>query len=558
MRIARLARLLVSLAASACSTSHQGSALTTTDVRPAPNAPVARTAPVRPRLVVSVIIDQLGSATLRELAPLLAPDGLFAHVSAHGRVYDHAVYPYAATLTAPGHAAVYSGHAPDASGITTNYLVERATGTPRAIVDDRTHAVLGVPGKFAGPGALRVPTVADALETATGSAARVASLSLKDRSAILPAGKHPDLVLWFDGSLRAFTSSTYYAQALPGWLDAYQRAHPIAAEQVVWKAEDPAAFARLLGPDAAAGEGQYKGLDTSFPHELSRSTDPYAAWVLTPASTEALLALALETVQQLGLGRDEVPDLLAISISGTDHAGHAFGPRSWEYADHLRKADRALMRLLRELERQTTVALLVTSDHGAAPLPEQAAAAHPNATRIDSKALAQRLEQAADAAVGAGDWIAGVFDDYVYLSPAARSHPRQARIRAALLAQLRTEPGIALAHDLADPGSLPADDALAQQVRRSLHPDTSGDIFVVPDRYAVPDIGMVPGAGTTHGSPWPYDTHVPVLLLAPGLTPARSGEAFDIARVSSTLAALLGVPAPRPDVPPLPGIDAAR
>jgi hypothetical protein len=386
----------------------------------------------------------------------------------------------------------------------------------------------------------------------------VASLSLKDRSAILPAGRHPDLVLWFDGSLRAFTSSTYYAQALPGWLDAYQRAHPIAAEQVVWNAEDPAALAQLLGPDAAAGEGFYRGLDNSFPHELAASTEPYDAWVLAPASTDALIALALETVQQLGLGQDDAPDLLAISISGTDHAGHAFGPDSWEYADHLRKADRALMRLLRELSQHTSVALLVTSDHGAAPLPEQAKGAHPTAARLDSKALALKLEQAADATVGAGDWVAGYFDDYVYLSPAARSHPQQARIRAALLQILRVEPGVVLAHDTSDPGSLPADDALAQQVRRTLHPETSGDIFVVTAEYAVPDIGMVPGAGTTHGSPWPYDTHVPVLLLAPGLAPGRSDEAFDIARVSSTLAALLGVPAPRPDVPPLPGVAATR
>ena len=365
-------------------------------------------------------------------------------------------------------------------------------------------------------------------------------------------------MLWFDGSLRGFTSSTYYAPALPGWLDAYQRAHPIAPEQVIWNAEDPAGLARLLGPDAAAGEGLYRGLDSSFPHEVGASTEPYDAWVLTPASTDALIALALETVRQLGLGQDDVPDLLAISISGTDHTGHAFGPDSWEYADHLRRADRALMRLLRELGQQTSVALLVTSDHGAAPLPEQAKAEHPTAARVDSRALALKLEQAADTAVGAGDWIAGVFDDYVYLSPSARSHPQLVRIRAALLSVLRVEPGVVLAHDTSDPRSLPADGELAERVRRTLHPETSGDIFMVTAEYAVPDIGMVPGAGTTHGSPWPYDTHVPVLLLAPGLPPARTAEPFDISRVSSTLAALLGVPAPRPDVPPLPGVPALR
>jgi len=137
--------------------------------------------------VVSVIIDQLGSATLRKLEPLLAADGLLAHARRHGLVYEQMVYPYAATLTAPGHAAIYSGAAPDRSGITTNYLIDAASGKRRAIVDDGTHAVLGVPGKFAAPGVMRAETVADMLKTATHGAGKVVSLSIKDRSAILPA-----------------------------------------------------------------------------------------------------------------------------------------------------------------------------------------------------------------------------------------------------------------------------------------------------------------------------------------------------------------------------------
>jgi hypothetical protein len=557
MRTTASALLLIWLIATACSRARDPrTPRTGADVRSAASAEGARPPSEPPRLVVAVIVDQLGSGTLRKLTPLLATDGLVAHARAHGRVYSEVVYPYAGTLTAPGHAAVYSGHAPATSGVTSNYLVDPSSGARRAIIDDGTHPVLGVPGKFAGPGVLRVATVADTLEAATDGAAKVVSLSLKDRSAILPAGKRPDLVLWYDSSLRAFTSSTYYTQALPSWLDVYQRAHPIAAEHLVWNAEDPASLTELLGPDAAPGEAQYKGLDASFPHELAASPEPYDVWVLAPASTEALLALARQSVQQLGLGQDDVPDLLAISISGTDYAGHVFGPDSWEYADHLRKADRALMQLFTELSQQTRVAMLVTSDHGTAPLPEHAKAAHPAAARVDTKALVQKLEQAADAAVGAGEWVAGFVDGYVYLSPAARSHPQQARLRAAILKRLREEPGVVLAHDTTDPDSLPAGDALAEQVRKSVHRETSGDIFVVMAEYVTPELGMTPGAGTTHGSPWPYDTHVPVLLLASGLAPEQSGEALDLAQVSSTLAALLGVSAPRPDVPPLPGVTA--
>jgi hypothetical protein len=525
------------------------------DSRAAADARAARARPERSRLVVSVVIDQLGSATLSKLEPLLAADGLLAHARRHGVVYEQVVYPFAATLTAPGHAAIYSGAPPARTAITTNYLIDPVSGRRRAIVDDGTHAVHGVPGKFAGPGAMRAETVADVLTRETHGSGKVASLSIKDRSAILPAGKRPDLVLWFDGSLRAFTTSAYYAPAPPAWLAEYQRAHPVAAERVVWTPADPAALAARLGPDAAEGEAAYKGLDTSFPHELAASSDPYDTWVLAPASTDALLALALEAVAQLGLGQDDTPDLLAISISGTDYAGHVFGPDSWEYADHLRHADRVLLQLLQRLQAQTSVALLVTSDHGVAPLPEQAKRAHPAAARLDTAALAPAVDQAVDAAVGPGDWIAGYVDSYLYLTPAARSHPAHARVREAAVEALRATPGIVVAHDITSDGaSLPP--ALRDAVLRTVHPETSGDIFVVTAEYVVPELGMTPRAGTTHGSPWPYDSHVPVLLVAPGLARARHAQPLELASVASTLAALLGVPwePSGPAVPPLPGV----
>jgi hypothetical protein len=207
------------------------------------------------------------------------------------------------------------------------------------------------------------------------------------------------------------------------------------------------------------------------------------------------------------------------------------------------------------LQAQTSVALLVTSDHGVAPLPEQARSAHPAAARLDTAGLMPGIDQAVDAAVGPGDWIAGYLDSYVYLTPAARSHPAHARVLEAAVKALRATRGIVVAHDIASDGaSLPP--ALRDLVLRSVHPATSGDIFVVTAEHVVPEMGMTPHAGTTHGSPWPYDSHVPVVLVAPGLAPARHTEALDLASVASTLAALLGVPWPPsgPAVPPLPGL----
>ncbi len=326
----------------------------------------------------------------------------------------------------------------------------------------------------------------------------------------------------------------------------------------MWEAEAKERLEALLGPDAAPGEGVLEGFTTSFPYALARSPNPFAAWPFMPAAADALLALALESVVQMQLGADDDPDLLAVSISSTDYTGHAYGPDSWEYADHLVKVDRALGKLIDELARRTTVAVLVTSDHGAAPLPERTRAEHPEAVRLDPKQVAKRVDSAVDAVFGKDDWVAGYIDTYVFLTPKARNHEGAARIRATVLGALRAERGIATAFDCNDLVALArSPDPLAQAVLRSIHPEASGDFYVVTSEYVMPDIGIAKDGGTTHGSPYSYDTEVPVWLVAPGIVPAHHAEPLDQLRVASTLAALLAVPPPRADAPPaLPGIGA--
>jgi len=511
-----------------------------------------------PQLVIAVVIDQLGSDALRKLEPLLQ-GGAIAHARAHGRVLEHVVYAYAGTLTAPGHAAIYTGVPPARNGVTTNAVVDRETGRRRAVVDDGQHAILGVPPPaFASPNVLRAPTVADALKQATGGSAKVVSLSIKDRSAILPAGKHPDVVLWYDARA-GFTTSSYYASELPEWLTAFTRAYPVLPASVSWEVQDGARLGLLLGPDDAPGEGDYKGLGKTFPHRLRENVHADDLWAHTPDSSEYLLELAHESAKQLALGSDEIPDLLMISISGTDYSGHVFGPDSWEYADHLRRADRALLRLFERLAERSRIAVLITSDHGVAPLPERLGAAA-TGKRIDSDALEHAVESALDAAFGAGEWVGGYLEPYLFLSPAARAHPSHAAIRSAALKAVRAQTGVATVYDCEQLEALrTASGALEQAVLRSIDPKESGDFFVVVGQNVVPDIGLVAGAGTTHGSPWAYDTHVPVLMWGDAVTPGKDSEPLEQARVASTLAALLGIPAPG-DAPrsALPGVAAPR
>jgi predicted AlkP superfamily pyrophosphatase or phosphodiesterase len=323
---------------------------------------------------------------------------------------------------------------------------------------------------------------------------------------------------------------------------------------------DAQRLALLLGPDDAPGEGDYKGFGKIFPHRLVDKPNAADLWAHTPDSTEYLLELAYEAAQQLGLGTDEVPDLLMISISGTDYSGHVFGPDSWEYADHLRRADRALLHLFERLGARSRIAVLITSDHGVAPLPERLAAG-PVASdkRIDSEVFAKAVDAALDAQFGAGDWIGGYLEPYLFLTPFALAYPDHGAVRAAALAAARAQPGIAAVYDTTQRDALQHGSALEQAVLRSIDPQNSGDFFVVVGEGVVPDIGMVTGAGTTHGSPWSYDTHVPVLLWGDAVAPGKDAEPLEQMRVASTIAALLGIDPPW-DAPnaPLPGVTAKR
>jgi hypothetical protein len=513
---------------------------------------------VPPRLVLSVVLDQLGSDTFAKYEPLLAEDGALRLLLEQGRVWERAVYPYAATLTAPGHAMLYSGAVPARSGISTNHVIDAHSGKPRAVVDDGASQVIGNPDAHVGPGALLVPTVADALKHQTKGRAKVVSLSLKDRSAVLPAGKQPDLVLWFDDEAKGFTTSHYYAQELPQWLRDYNAEHPIEQQLATWEAGEPERLAMVVGPDDAPGEGDYKGIGTSFPHAIADSSDPYAAFVVSPTSSEYLLALAFEAAQQLALGDDEVPDLLAVSISGTDYAGHVFGPDSWEYVDHLRRADRALLKLIHKLQARTRLAVLITSDHGSAPLPEHARAQAEQrgeaveAHRIDPGELSAALNAAVAAVHGDGAWVGGYAAPFVFLGAAARTHEQAGAIRSLALQTLRAQPGVAAVYDVQELAALRESDALEAAVRASIHPSSAGDFFVAVQRYSVPDIGITPGFGTTHGSHHDYDTEVPVLVLSPGSVALRVREPQDIGQVAPTLAELLAIKPPAAaSLPPL-------
>ena len=537
----------------------------------------------RARLVVVVVYDQVGSWALEEHWDRLSPEGALHRTARAGRRFTHVEYEYAATLTAPGHAAIHSGAMPWQSGVGSNRVWSRDRGARLSVMDDGVHPLLGRPDAFAGPGVLRVPTVGDVLRETSRGHSRVVSLGMKDRSAILPGGRRPDLCLWFDAHAGGFTTSTYYADALPEWLVSWRESHPWQARATSWEPLGAARWERELGPDERTGEGDY-GWDARFPHDPSVH---HEAFLASPGSTEHLLELARAAVLELELGADEHVDLLALSIASTDYVGHAFGGESWEYVDGLVRSDAALGAFLDELSQRTRVAVLLTPDHGAAPLVERSLErGHADAVRWSTEPSLVELRAHLDATLGPrseGPWIEAWVQPYVVLPRALAGTPDHARVLDATLAWLRARPGIAYAIDVRSAAELrelepiprlptpqPGVRGVASasieiardeahelaMIGRSIPADPPGDILVIPAPYSVSQEDQALHSGTHHGSPWPYDTRAWVIASGPGVSAGTDDTALAQTRVAATIARLLGIDAP-PGVPaePLPGVD---
>lgn len=557
--------------------------------RPAPMraAPALSAPDGAPRLVVSVVLDQVGSWVLARYLSKLHPQGAIRRAIAHGMHYERVRYAYAGTYTAPGHAAIYTGQSPSRSGVAMNRAWSPEHPHTISIVEDGTHAVHGAREATASPVLLQCETVADVLLRVNHGLSRVVSLSMKDRGAVIPGGQRPTAAVWYDEHAQRFTTSSYYERQVPAWLTAFGQERPLSSWLAPWTPLNPSEFAGRTQSDPAPGEGDWKGLGTTFPHDIAHSREPQATMLATPRSTEWLLDLSARAARTYDLGHDSQPDLLAISISGTDYVGHVFGPESLEAEDNLVRVDLALARLLDTFEREHRgpIALVITADHGVAKLPESSQHEGLDAHRIDWDTLPNQMDAAITLALGATvpprsspdagppdagphagaqprRWIAAFAQPFLFLTDEAKQPGVRDRVVQAAIAAARTMPGVYAGFDTRE---APRMRVSAEPIERAVGlsiPDRAaywlGDVYIVPAQRSIVDERMPRGHGTSHGSPWAYDTEVPVIVSGPGVPHGAHAEVLEQSHVAATIAALLGVPAPRgAPQEPLPGVSGA-
>ena len=516
-----------------------------------PSAPAAP-AQVKPRLVVQITVDQLRQDLIpRFLSRFSAESRGFARLSGQGSSYDEAYYVHTITETAVGHATLFTGAVPRDHGIVGNEWYDLAQRKEVYAVDDPETSLVGAEGGGRSPRALLVPTVGDALIEATGEKALVVSVSSKDRGAILPAG-HRGRAYWLDDSTGRFITSSYYG-TLPAWVT--ERAAEFSPERLrgkKWELALPAE--RYEAPDDVPYERSYKHIGRTFPHELSPPNVSLKDFVkglkYTPFGDELVLDFVRTLFASEPLGEDDVPDLLAVSFSSTDYVGHAFGPTSREAEDNLIRLDRTLDALLTLAEQRVgrdRLLVVLSADHGVSESPEWWLAKGGDAGRIEPSQLVARMNSALRTRFAVDvDLIVDFVNPSFYLDEAqiAQRGLVLADVEHALVELVKKEPGMFAAFSRSDAlAGLLNRSELEQRVTWSTHPTRSGHVYAVAREHWLLSTGQAELAAS-HGSPWPSDGHVPIVVWGMDVPARHVSERADPRMIAPTLARRLGIVPP--------------
>jgi predicted AlkP superfamily pyrophosphatase or phosphodiesterase len=497
-----------------------------------------------PKLVVLLVVDQMRADYVDRFSGEWT--GGLKRMVTQGAWFQNAAYPYLTTVTCAGHATVSTGSYPHTHGVFQNAWWDRENKRVMTCTQDpkATNIGYGIP-VTGGDSAwrLQVPTFTDVMRTT--KKARVASISLKARSAIMLAGHGGDAVAWLTETLDGFETSSVFAEKPVPAVQAFAAANPITADfGKSWDKVLPAAS--YTGPDDGAAEAPPQGWTRSFPHPLKGTNGQpdksfFDQWERTPFADAYVGRFAAALVDALQLGGHDTTDVLAISFSSPDLVGHSFGPRSHEIQDMYAELDKTLGTLFETLDakvgKDKWVAGL-SADHGVTPIPEQLVAEGKEAGRIDASAMYNAIEEALHGEVTPGRHVTVIATNDIYFEPGIYDKIRKSRqLTSKVLGAIEGRPGVQrvfMSEEIRDGAN--SKDPLVRAAALSYFPGRSGDMVFAPKPG-----WMISSAGTTHGSATPDDQRVPILFLGAGIKPGAYKDAATPADVTPTLAAIAGV-----------------
>ncbi|MGB1140218.1 MAG: alkaline phosphatase family protein [Halioglobus sp.] len=513
-----------------------------------------------PRLVLQVTVDGLRGDLLSRYESNFAKGG-FAYLLEKGAVFTSAHYQHGNTETIVGHTTLATGATPAVHGMVGNVWYHADTGELGYNIEDPEAPILPTRSEVAkgaqvdpaqqrstsagrSPRGILAPTLADTLAISGAGKSKVFGISGKDRSAVAMAGQ-VGTAYWYSTDTGDFQTSAYYMDAYPDWVSDWNaQGRAAALSGTAWELMLDTRKYRLAAQDDRPYEVDLKGYGKVFPHPFGNVDHPlfFTRVLVSPEGDVLLAEFAKSLIEAEQLGQDGVTDYLSVSFSAVDAVNHFFGPSSLENEDVVLRLDRTLAGLLQFVDAKVGLEhtlIVLSADHGMAEMPEYASEQGFHAERLYDHEVLELARNRAEELFGTPRVVKDFYRPYIYLDREVLSE-RDLEVSTAidlLAAAVQRKQGIRAAVPSARAAELGH-----AAVAHNHHPLRSGDIYVYQDPHWF--LTVKGPIGVMHGSPWAYDTHVPIVFAGPGVQRGRYDRQVHPVDVAPTLAALLRLPPP--------------
>jgi predicted AlkP superfamily pyrophosphatase or phosphodiesterase len=501
----------------------------------------------RPKLVVGLMVDQMRWDYLYRFYDRYGDNG-FKRLMKEGFNCENTFIPYAQTVTAAGHASVYTGSVPAINGIVGNDWYDRSLGRNVYCVEDQGVKTIG-----GGPAAqpmspknLWTTTMTDELRIATNFQSKVIGIAIKDRGGILPAGHTANAAYWYDPGSGNWVTSTYYMPDLPNWVKSFNSTKIVdSLYKLDWNTLYPVNTYTQSDPDDKPYEGKFSyEPKPAFPHKLALLAGKnYSVISATPYGNTMTLEFAKTALLSEQMGADAVTDFLAVSLSSPDYVGHQYGPNSVEVEDVYLRMDKELGSFFEFLDARVgkgQYTFFITADHGVAHVPgflqehKVPAASLPYA-ETDAEIAAEKhfnLKGIVEASENHQLYLNRRLIDSAKLNMSV--------VKQYLINELNKQPEILMAFDMEKISETSLPEEVKEMFNKGYNTKLGGDIQII----LKPAYFYGSKTGTTHGSWYPYDAHIPLLFMGWGVKQGKSFRQVTMADIAPTITALLKIQMP--------------
>jgi hypothetical protein len=498
------------------------------------------------------MVDQMRWDYINQFKPYFTSQQGFLRFLNEGASCNNNMIPYIPTVTASGHASVYTGSTPAMNGIAGNQWFDNILQKTVYCVEDPSVVSVGIDGSAAGkmsPKNLWTSTIGDEMKLASNFKSKVYGISIKDRGAILPAGHSADGAFWYDSKTGKFISSNYYYKTLPSWVSNYNDQHRVDSLYTKgWNLSlAKSVYEANCDEDINVYESTTFGANQKgFPYTLSQFIGKdYGKIASTPYGNNLVTEMAEMALVNEGLGQDDVTDLLAISFSSPDYIGHSFGPNSWETMDGYIKLDVQLAKLFASLDKQVgknNYTVFLTADHAVQHIPDFAKKHHLPGGLISESDIKKELNGLLVKNGLDPKMISDIGEYYIHFNHDLMDslHVSQAQLVQLVSNRLEKNPGILQVVETRKAATASLPEALRERIVNGYSSQRSGDLFIVTksgymDGYAT---------GTTHGTLYNNDAHIPLLWYGNGIKKGAINTLNYMTDIAPTVTTLLGIQMP--------------